>query len=83
MRYGKAVIILSRFCFITLHRLTAPNIFADKAKIKVEHNRKILNDESTINYKKGLCMLYTAMHNWSKYILNSFDVPYSNSVTEG
>ena len=25
----------------------------------------------------------TAMHNWSKYILNSFDVPYTNGFTEG
>ena len=25
----------------------------------------------------------TAMHNWSEYILNSFDVPYSNGFTEG
>ena len=25
----------------------------------------------------------TAMHNWSEYILNSFDCPYSNGFTEG
>ena len=25
----------------------------------------------------------TAMHNWSEYILNSFDVPYTNGFTEG
>ena len=23
------------------------------------------------------------MHNWSEYILNSFDVPYTNGFTEG
>ncbi len=23
------------------------------------------------------------MHNWSEYILNAFDVPYSNGFTEG
>ena len=25
----------------------------------------------------------TAMHNWSEYILNAFDCPYSNGFTEG
>ena len=25
----------------------------------------------------------SAMHNWSEYILNSFDVPYTNGFTEG
>jgi transposase len=24
-----------------------------------------------------------AMHNWSEYILNGFDVPYTNGFTEG
>ena len=31
------------------------------------------------NERRDVC----SMHNWSEYILNAFDVPYSNGFTEG
>ena len=62
--------------------LSAYSLYKLSAALGVDINC-LLSDDAENSHIPEFEACITAVRNWSEYILNSFDVPYSNGFTEG